>query len=155
MENLVCNFLLRKRPYSIQKKMRARERHLVRKKRAIWFKRGRTDLWWQNILFGVAPDEMWKKNFRMSRDLFTNLVFELRDYISPDPLSPNYRALTAEKKLAITLYYLKDTGSLAMTANSFGIAICTASAVISEVCKAISKYLGPKYLYLPKNQTEM
>ena len=72
-----------------------------------------------------------------------------------NPLSPNYRALTAEKKLAITLYYLKDTGSLAMTANSFGIAICTASAVIFEVCKAISKYLGPKYLYLPKNQTEI
>ncbi|XP_012567095.2 putative nuclease HARBI1 [Hydra vulgaris] len=42
-----------------------------------------------------------------------------------------------------------------MTANTFGIAVCTASAVIILVCKAISKYLGPKYLFLPRNQTEM
>ena len=30
--------------------------------------------------------------------------------------------IKAEKKLAITLYYLKDTGSFTMIANSFGVA---------------------------------
>ena len=155
MENFNNNLLLRKRSYSLQKMKRARERRINRKKRSCWFKQGRTDLWWQNILTGVAPYETWKKNFRMTCHVFQHLVNELRPYISPDPLSPNCRALSPEKKVAITLYYLKDTGSLSMTANSFGIAVCTASAVIIAVCKAISKFLGPKYIYLPKNQNDM
>ena len=50
------------------------------------------------------------------------LVEELRPFISADPRSPNRTALTAEKKLALTLYYLQDMGSLSMTANSFGVA---------------------------------
>ena len=42
-----------------------------------------------------------------------------------------------------------------MTANSFGIASNTASAVINEVCNAIVLYEGPKYLHLPKTNQEM
>ncbi len=73
----------------------------------------------------------------------------------PDPKSPNYRALSAEKKLAVTLYYLKDTGSLQMTANTFGISTPTVSHVIFEVCKTITTILGPKYIRLPKDEDEM
>ena len=42
-----------------------------------------------------------------------------------------------------------------MTANSFGVALNTASAIVSEVSQAISNYLGPKYLHLPKNEESM
>lgn len=42
-----------------------------------------------------------------------------------------------------------------MTANSFGIALNTASNVVTEVCQAISSYLGPKYLHLPKDEEGM
>ena len=42
-----------------------------------------------------------------------------------------------------------------MTANSFGIATNTASAVINEVCNAIVLYVGPKYLHLPKTNQDM
>ena len=42
-----------------------------------------------------------------------------------------------------------------MTANSFGIATNTASAVINKVCNAIVLYVGPKYLHLPKTNQEM
>ena len=52
------------------------------------------------------------KNFRMPKIDFEALVAELRPYISPNPLSPNYRALNVEKKVAIALYYLKDTARL-------------------------------------------
>ena len=37
------------------------------------------------------------------------LVAELGPYVSPNFLSPNHRALNAEKKVDIILYYLKDT----------------------------------------------
>ena len=61
---------------------------------------------------GIAPEEQWRKNFRMSRESFRDLLAELNPYISPNDSSPNYRTLSAEKKLALTLYFLKDTGSL-------------------------------------------
>ena len=151
--NLYC--LLRQNNYKIQKLRRKRERRLLRKKRSCWYQSGRTDLWWQNILTGISPPESWKKNFRLNNYLFNELVNLLRPFLSPNPMSPNYRAIPIEKRIALTLYYLKDTGSLGMTANSFGVAICTASKVIAEVCEAITKVIGPQYIYLPKSEQEM
>ena len=126
-----------------------------RKQRAMWRQNGRTDTWWYKLLTGEMPAETWKKNFRMSREEFEKLTNELRPFISPDSSSPNYMALSAEKKVAMTLYFLKDTGSLAMTANTFGVAVSTVSKHIFEVCYAIAKNLGPKYMYLPRSTDEM
>lgn len=82
------------------------------------------------------PEESWNKNFRMSQAAFYELVNELSKYIACDKLSPNYRAIAPSKKVAITLYYLKDTDLLAMTANAFGLHMCTVSKVIHDVCQA-------------------
>ena len=90
---------------------------------------GRTDQWWQNMISGVSPEEDWKKNFRMTRPEFEDLCEELRPHIFPDPKSPNRQAVSVEKKVALTLYYLKDTRSMWMTANTFGIHQCTISKV--------------------------
>ena len=104
---------------------------------------------------GVTPKEFWKKNFRSEEASFFDVVSHLRPYISPNPNSPNRRALCADKKVAVTLYFLNNCGTLNMTANSFGIATNTASAVINEVCNAIVLYVGPKNLYLPETNQEM
>ena len=148
-------FQLRKRNSFLRKTRQARERNLRRKKRECWYYPGRTEQWWQKMLDGEAPEDTWRKNFRLPRDEFQKLLDELRPYISPNPKSPNYRALTAEKKLATTLYYLKDTGSLQMTANSFGLSVPTVSSVLFEVCMTISTILGPKYIHLPQDDSEM
>ena len=79
-----------------------------------------------------------------------NQVLKLRPYISPNPKSLNHRA-----KVAVALYFLKDTGALRMTANSFGIALNTASAAVSEACQAISNHRGPEYLHLPEDEESM
>ena len=42
--------------------------------------------------------------------------------------------ITLKKGIAITLHYLKDQGSLRVTANLFCIAKCTASVVVHEIC---------------------
>ena len=91
----------------------------------------------------------------MPKGDFEGIVAELRPNILLNPLSSNHRALNAEKKVAITLYYLKDTAWIGLIANSFGVAICTVSVVVAEVCEAISKYMGPKFISLPKNKDEM
>ena len=102
----------------------------------------------------ISPLEFWKKNLRLTRNQFFSLTNELEPYISPSLLSPNHRVLNADKKLALTLYYLKDTGSLIMTANNIGVAINTASSVIYEVCLAICQNLGPQFC-LPKTREEI
>ena len=132
-----------------------RARKLSRKKRAIWTKKGRTDLWWKNMFDGVTPDDEWKRNFRMSKERFFQLCEELRPYISEGINTPNYRSLSREKKLAITLYYLKDTGSIWMTANAFGVHQCTVSKIVLAVCNAICIHLCPIYLHLPQTVVEM
>ena len=154
-KQLVINYVLQKRNYHLKKQKLKFLRKVTKQPRSCWFKPGRTGKWWENMINGVCPNSFWVKNFRMSRESFMNLVEELELFIAPDPRTPNYRALTAEKKLAITLYYLKDTGTLNMTANCFGVAVNTVSLVINEVCNAITCQLGPKYLYLPKTEDEM
>lgn len=145
----------RKRSYYLRKLEKGRLKRLQRKKRTLWFRPGRTDSWWQKMLRGEAPEDSWKKNLRLTREEFYDLVEQLRPYVSTNFSSPNYRALPVEKKVAVTLYYLKDTGSLNMTANAFGLAVCTVSKVIFDICEAIAIFLGPKYISLPRNEDEM
>ena len=68
---------------------------------------------------------------KLSRAEFDKICNELRPYISPNILSPNYRALPVEKKVAAILCFLKDTGSMTMTANLFGIHQCALTQVVS------------------------
>ena len=77
------------------------------------------------MIGGTAPPLVWKKNFRMSREDFDVLADHLTPYLTPDKTSPNFLKLNVQKKLTVTLYYLKDTGSLLMTANTSGIAMST------------------------------
>ena len=91
--------------------------------------------------------------FRMSRDTSSDLNVELHHLLHRE--TPNYRSFTTENKLAITLYYLKDTGSLWMTESFFGIRQCTTSKTMRTVFEAIKSVLGQKYLHLPRTTTEM
>ena len=152
---IIMSMLMSRQRYLFRKMKAKRISQLRRKQREVWYKQGRTDQWWKNLLSGKLSDEEWQRNFRLSRTEFFKLEKEIRRYISPDSSSPNYRAISAKKKLAITLYYLKDTGSLRMTANTFGIHVCTASKTIHDVCEAISYHLGPKYIKLPQNEEQM
>lgn len=41
------------------------------------FALGRTSLWWDNIRNGVALDDEWRQNFRMSKPSLEKLALEL------------------------------------------------------------------------------
>jgi hypothetical protein len=74
--------------------------------------------------------------------------------IEPD-LNAVREFLSPEKKVAMTIYYLKDQGFYLMTCNAFGVGKSTLSTVVKEVCKAINQRVGPRYLNLPKSEMEM
>ncbi len=79
----------------------------------------------------------------------------LRPSLQPEPSNFRPDALSVEKKLAATLYYLKDQGSYRMTCNSFGISLPCLSMTVRSVCSAINNVLGPEILRLPKNESEI
>ena len=92
------------------------------------------------------------KKFLMPKQNFEGLVAELKPYISPDPLSPNQRALQADTQIGVTLHYLKHTVLFGIITNSFNIGNCAVSVVTTDVGGAISKYLEPNFISLPKDK---
>ena len=104
-----------------RKRRRMQVRRMLRKPRGFRYERSRTEDWWLKMVSDKASARSWKKIFRMSKESFQDLLAKISPFISPEPNSPNYRLMSAEKKLAVTLYYLKDTGSLWMTANTIGL----------------------------------
>ena len=55
----------------------------------------------------------------------------------------------------MTLYYVKDQGSLRMTSNIFGVAPCTLSLIIKQVCQTIVKVLASKMIRFPTSENEL
>ena len=97
---MLCMHLSAKKSYLMRKRKHAQLRRLRRNHKSVSVVvKGRTDQWWQNMIGGNLPDSFWKKNFRMSKDLFHELAAELVPYIAPIPSTPNYRLLDTEKSL--------------------------------------------------------
>lgn len=58
-----------------------------------------------------------EKKFRMNKTQFFHLCLKFEPFLYL--LSLNYRMLYVEEKVALTLYYLKDTWSIWITASTF------------------------------------
>ena len=61
----------------------------------------------------------------------------------------NFRpdALSVVKKVAMTLYCLKDQGSYRMTCNNFGILLPCLSKSVRAVCISINTEMGSDYRF--------
>ena len=88
-----------------------KQRKKQRRKKEAWVKNQcRSDKWWVDMLSPMSTFDLWKTGIGMSRLEFQELCDILRSFITPNPVSPNYRSLSAEKKLAVILYFLKTLG---------------------------------------------
>ena len=63
--------------------------------------------------------------------------------------------LNFEKRLVITLYYLKDPGSMKMTANTFRIARWPVVHVMEEISTLISENIGPSFIVFPSGKNDV
>ncbi|XP_068674456.1 uncharacterized protein [Montipora foliosa] len=138
---------------SVARLLRIRRR--INRRGRMWRSSGRTEQWWLNLFNVILPEREWKKNLRMNRAVFMSVADELRPFLQPGRSPRGLDVLSVEKQLAITLYFLKDQGSLTMTANAFGVAHCTVSVVVRKVCNIITDVLGPRYIKLPNTVQEM
>ena len=83
------------------------------------------------------------------------LVGMIRPYAKHRSSRVRRDVINLEKRVAITLHYLKDQGSMRMTANTFGIARCTVGQVIQEICQILAKDLGPDLIKFPETKEEV
>ena len=103
-------------------------------------------------MLAVAPkNDAWKKNVRLSRADFDEICNELRPYVSPNIL----RVLPVEKKVAVVLYFLKDTMSMTTAANTFRIYQGILTNNGKAVCSVIVTYMVPKLTKFPNSQDKM
>ena len=63
--------------------------------------------------------------------------------------------LSLGKRIALTLYYLKDQGSHSMTCSAFGCSEGTISLCRNEVCNIMTNFLGPMFIKYPVTQGEV
>ena len=118
--NMLLIYLTNKKDKLNRKRKYLLSRKLGMKKRSTWGRfEERTEDWWKKMLSDDASEKFWKKNFRMGKDAFHELVTMLDPYFGLKT-TPNYRKLSTSKKVAMVLYYLKDTRSLWMTAIALG-----------------------------------
>ncbi|XP_046844789.1 putative nuclease HARBI1 [Xenia sp. Carnegie-2017] len=122
--------------------------------RRFWTRPGRTSAWWDNFASEIIVAEEWRENFRMSRESINSLAEELRPYIEGKNTIMR-KSVDVVKQVAVTLYYLSDEGRMRKTANAFGLSRQSVSKIVRKVCKAITIYLGPKYIKLPRTEEEV
>ena len=91
-ENSIMLYILQKQNYRRFKEKFRKIRNICRKKRSCWhniFKGD--DVYWGNIRQGLLLDDTSKcQNIPHVKSGFEAFVAELRQYVSPNPLSPYY-----------------------------------------------------------------
>ena len=112
---------------------------------------------WKNakLYGGKMPMEEWKRNLRMSKEYFQNLVELIWPHVKERSSQVRQDVINVEKRVAVTLYYLKDQGSMKLTANSFGIACCTVGQIMQEICGILTNKLGPDLIKFPTEKDEV
>ena len=78
----------------------------------------------------------------MTKSNFIKLVNLTKPYAKERSSWVRQDVISLEKRVAITLNYLKGQGSMQMTANNFGIARCTVGQIIRETCGILTKDFG-------------
>ena len=126
-----------------------------RGKRTIQKRPGRTDQWWRNLIEGKMDDNAWKENFRMTKENFYKLVALIRPFAKERSDRVRKDIIPLDKRLGITLYYLKDQGSMNMTSNPFGVARCSVGQIVFEICSILANDLGPSLIKFPVEKNEV
>ena len=115
--------------------------------RTVWAKE-RSSFWWEYIVNNTFTSHDWITNFRMSRATFMYVCNHLRPLITKKETVMR-KSISAEKRLAITLYYLATNSDFRTVGHLFGVSKSSVCLIVQEVCATIVDVLLPKHLSFP------
>ena len=118
-----------------------------REMRLLWTKE-RSSHWWDEIVNSRFTLEDWLANFRMSRDTYVYLCEQLRSSITKHDTTMR-KAITVEKRVALTLWFLATGVDYRTVSHLFGVSKSSVCVVTKQVCSAIVTCLLPKYIHIP------
>ena len=123
--------------------------HLVnaRMPRQVW-SYSRSTTWWEQVACNTFTQRDWMENFRVSRETFLYICDQLKCIIGKHDTRFR-RAISVQKRVAITLWILATPCEYRSVAHLFGLARCTVCCVVKETCRAIVMRLLPKYIRFP------
>ena len=108
----------------------------------------RSDHWFEIVLTSL-PQTEWYANFRVSKDTFNYILSEITVDITRKSTKLR-QAISPEKRLAITLYYIGSTSEYRTVANLFGVSTAFVCLCVKDVCLAILKKLKTRFLSIPQ-----
>jgi hypothetical protein len=88
----------------------------------------------------VYNDELWYANFRVTKETFTFILGKIEQDIHHKNTHLR-EAVSAKRRLAITLHFLASTAKYRTVGNLFGVSRSFVCKCIQEVCCAIAKNL--------------
>ena len=105
--------------------------------RALW-KYPRSQVWFELVVDDAYNDELWYANFRVTKETFAFILGKIEQDI--DHKNTHLReAVSAKRRLAITLYFLASTAEYHTIGNLFGVSRSFVYLCIQEVSDAIAK----------------
>lgn len=116
------------------------------RERSLWVKERSSD-WWERIVSSFTQQE-WVENFRMSQETFSHLCSLLRPYVSRQDTRMR-KAVSVEKRVAITLWRLATNGDYRSIGHLFGVSKRSVCIIVKEVCSAIVETLLHLYVRIP------
>ena len=102
---------------------------------------------WFEMVDELYNDELWYDNFRVTKGTFVYILNKIEGDISRQNTHLR-QAVSAKKRLAMTLYYIASTAEYRTIGNLFGVSKSFVCQCIQGVCNSIVKRF-PKVISLP------
>lgn len=116
--------------------------------RSLWMKE-RSGHWWEHLVKTTFTPQDWLNNFRVSQTTFHYICMKLRPFICKEDTIMR-KAITTEKRIALTLWFLATGSDYRTIGHLFGVAKSTVCVVTKEVCSYIVSQLLPQYIKIPQ-----
>lgn len=101
----------------------------------------------------TLSDARFIKKYRLSRKSFDELCDKIRPFIvKKDTIFR--KAISVEKRVAISLHMLKSTSDAGTVADLYGVGASTVPYILKEFCRAVTENMYKDTIKLPKNRQE-
>ena len=103
--------------------------------------------WWDKILLVSFQENDWLENFRMEKDTFQYICYQLRQNLRRQ-CTVMRQQIPVEKKIAVTIWWLATYLDYCTIGHLFGISRGCVCCIVHEVCEA----LMPRYIKWPEGE---
>ncbi|KAK3746102.1 hypothetical protein QZH41_015519, partial [Actinostola sp. cb2023] len=131
------------------------KRHWKRGKTRQWIRR-REEKGLYNVVRELQVEDTvgFKEMMRMDRETFTTILTAIEPEIAKFQIQGGHKVISSAERLTLALRFLATGETFASLHFQFRMGKATISYIIREVCHAIYKILGPKFMAVPSTPQE-